>query len=141
LLTGVCTQLDPEMNPMSIVRPYLEKFVLGNRDWTQIAVEAVKDTALRAIGLPEEVHKYVQKALRGELEIRVRGMREGFDSIYALGRQAMYLALCLASAGGAVFLKSSGDFEWAQYAVYSAVGFGALFVLVSLIGRPSRRGR
>src|SRR5262249_4234545 len=27
LLMGLCTQLDPEMNPMSVIRPYLEEFV------------------------------------------------------------------------------------------------------------------
>ena len=35
LLTGVCTQLDPELNPMEVIRPYLQDFVLGNRDWAQ----------------------------------------------------------------------------------------------------------
>jgi predicted unusual protein kinase regulating ubiquinone biosynthesis (AarF/ABC1/UbiB family) len=141
LLTGVCTQLDPEMNPMAIVRPYLEKFVLGNRDWTQIAVEAVKDTALRAIGLPEEVHKYVQKALRGDIEVRVRGMREGFDGIYALGRQAMYLAITMACGAGAIALHMTGDDEWATYALWPAGFFAFLFVVTSIFGRPSRRGR
>ena len=141
LLTGVCTQLDPEMNPMSIVRPYLEKFVLGNRDWTAIAIEAVKDTALKAIGLPEEVHRYVQKALRGELEIRVRGMREGFDGIYALGRQAMYLALSMACGGAAIALHITGGDEYAAYAMWPAGGFFLLFVVMSIIGRPGRRGR
>ncbi|MEO7094544.1 MAG: AarF/UbiB family protein, partial [Polyangiales bacterium] len=141
LLTGVCTQLDPEMNPMSIVRPYLEKFVLGNRDWTQIAIEAVKDTMLKAVGLPEELHRYIQKAVRGELEVRVRGMREGFDGIYALGRQAMYLALSMASGGVAFWLRIHGDDEGARWALYPTVTFGVLFVLTSIVGRPSRRGR
>ncbi len=141
LLTGVCTQLDPEMNPMAIVRPYLERFVLGNRDWTAIAIEAVKDTALKAVGLPETIHRYVQKAVRGELEVRVRGMREGFDSIYALGRQAMYLAATMACGGLAIFLRTQGDDEGMTWALYPAGFFAFLFVVTSFTGRPSRRGR
>jgi ubiquinone biosynthesis protein len=39
LLFGTCSLLDPELNPMAIIQPYLQEFVLGNRDWTQIAVE------------------------------------------------------------------------------------------------------
>jgi predicted unusual protein kinase regulating ubiquinone biosynthesis (AarF/ABC1/UbiB family) len=141
LLTGVCTQLDPEMNPMAIVRPYLERFVLGNRDWTQIAIEAVKDTALKAVGLPEELHRYVQKALRGELEIRVRHVREGFDGIYALGRQAMYLAITMACGGAAFYLRLTFDDEGAMYAMYAGGFFAVMFVITSILGRPSKRGR
>src|SRR6185369_12580676 len=54
LLTGVCTQLDPEMSPMEVVRPYLQEFVLGTKDWKQIALEAAKDMALSAVTLPED---------------------------------------------------------------------------------------
>jgi len=141
LLTGVCTQLDPEMNPMQIVRPYLQKFVLGNRDWTQIAIEAVKDTALRAIGLPEAVDGYIKKAVRGELEVRVRGMREGFDSIYALGRQAMYLAVAMGCGGAALWRHVHHDDRVASWLLYPAGLFAFLFLVASITGRPSRRGR
>jgi predicted unusual protein kinase regulating ubiquinone biosynthesis (AarF/ABC1/UbiB family) len=140
LLTGVCTQLDPELNPMQLVRPYLEKFVLGNRDWTQIAIEAVRDTALKAISLPEKLDRYVQKAVRGELEIRVRGMREGFDAIYAIGRQAMYLAITMALGGAALGLHVQWhDDKLARIFAYAAIAPAAIFVLLSILARPSRR--
>ena len=29
--------IDPELNPMGIIQPYLQDFVLGNRDWSQYA--------------------------------------------------------------------------------------------------------
>jgi hypothetical protein len=29
LLMGLCTELDPTLNPMTVIRPYLERFVLG----------------------------------------------------------------------------------------------------------------
>jgi len=140
LLTGTCTLLDPEMSPMQIVRPYLERFVLGNRDWTQIAIEAVRDTALRAIGLPEAVDTYIKKAVRGELEVKVRGVREGLEAIYTLGRQAMYLGSSLAFGGAAMWLHvAHGQTELARVLLWPAGGFGALFVLSSLFGRSRRR--
>lgn len=140
LLTGTCTQLDPEMNPMQIVRPYLERFVLGNRDWKAIAIEAVKDTALRAIGLPEAIDGYIKKAVRGELEIKVRGMREGFELIYALGRQAMYLAAALVIGAAALFVDLAyGRHALARNLGWAAAGSFAFFVLLSLFGRPRRR--
>ncbi len=140
LLTGTCTLLDPDMSPMQIVRPYLERFVLGNRDWTQIAIEAVRDTALRAIGLPEAVDNYIKKAVRGELEVKVRGVREGFDSIYSLGRQAMYLATSMAFGGAAMWLHvAHGQTELARLMLWPAGIFGGFFILASLFGRKSRR--
>lgn len=140
LLTGTCTQLDPEMSPMQIVRPYLERFVLGNRDWTQIAIEAVRDTALRAIGLPEAVDNYIKKAVRGELEVKVRGVREGLEGIYSLGRQAMYLGTSLFFGGAAMWLHvAHGQTELAKVMLWPAGVFGVLFVFTSLFGGPRRR--
>ncbi len=140
LLTGTCTLLDPEMNPMAIVRPYLEKFVLGNRDWTQIAIEAIRDTALRAVGLPEAVDNYIKRAVRGELEVRVPGVRDGFDSLYALGRQAMFLGGSLAFGGAALWLHvTHGQTELAKALLWPAGIFGGLFVIAALFGRPRQR--
>ncbi|MBK7400485.1 MAG: AarF/ABC1/UbiB kinase family protein [Myxococcales bacterium] len=140
LLGGTCTQLDPDMNPMGEVRPYLEKFVLGNRDWTAIAIEAVRDTALRAVGLPEAVDRYIKKAVRGELEVRVKGVHEGFDALYALGRQAMYLGTALTLGIVALYLhlglhqdRLARPIAWGCGAMF------ALFVLSSLRGGPRRR--
>ena len=33
LLYGCCSLLDPELNPVAIIQPYLQDFVLGNRDF------------------------------------------------------------------------------------------------------------
>ncbi len=52
LLTGVCTELDPDLNPMEVIRPYMQEFVLGTRDWAQIALEAAKDMGLKALTDP-----------------------------------------------------------------------------------------
>src|SRR5690606_19402559 len=58
LLTGLCTELDPQMNPMTVVRPYLERFVLGeDGDWSTFAVQTAKDVALSVAALPGELRK------------------------------------------------------------------------------------
>ena len=71
LLYGCCSVLDPELNPVAIIQPYLQDFVFGNRDFTQIAMEAIRDVAMSAMTLPEDMRRYLIKANRGELEIRV----------------------------------------------------------------------
>ncbi|MFI5300421.1 MAG: ABC1 kinase family protein [Polyangiales bacterium] len=137
LLTGVCTQLDPEMSPLQIIRPYLEKFVLGNRDWTEIALEAVKDTALRAVGLPEAVHQYIRKSTRGEIEVRVRGVQQGFDGLYAIGRQAMYAGIAGFFFACSIALHLGHDDVLARRLLWPSGAFGLVFVIASLRGRPT----
>src|SRR5262245_54855878 len=104
LLTGVCTQLDPEMSPMEVVSPYLQEFVLNERDWTQIALEAAKDLALQAVTLPEDLRKYLTRATRGELEVKVKGLADEARLVYAAVRQAIYAGTALVAAIGALVL-------------------------------------
>ena len=88
--------LDPELNPMAIIQPYLQDFVLGNRDWQQIAIETVRDMALSAVTLPDDLRKYLARATRGEIEVRVKGVQEGARTVYATGRQLIYTAIGIA---------------------------------------------
>ena len=97
LLYGCCTHAwIQHLNPTAIIEPYLQEFVLGNRDWAQIAMETAKDMALKAFTLPEDLRRYLIRATRGDLEIRVRGVQEGARTIYAVGRQVIYTAIGIA---------------------------------------------
>src|SRR6185295_7904579 len=93
LLTGVCTQIDPDLSPMEVIRPYLQEFVLGSRDWAQIAVEAAKDMGLKALTIPDDLKKYLTRANRGEAEIRVKGLAQAAGLVYAGVRQLVYTAI------------------------------------------------
>lgn len=139
LLTGVCTQLDPQMNPMEVVRPYLQEFVLGNRDWAQIAVEAAKDMAMQAVRLPEQLHKYLNKAVRGELEVRVRGMTDGSRLIYRAARQLVYAAAAIACGMAALQLHLAGQAKLATYCLTGAGAMSALYVISSILARLPKR--
>jgi predicted unusual protein kinase regulating ubiquinone biosynthesis (AarF/ABC1/UbiB family) len=138
LLTGVCTQLDPEMSPMEVVRPYLEEFVLGNRDWAQIALEAAKDMALKALTLPDDLRKYLTRANRGEAEIKVRGLAQAAGLVYAGVRQVVLTALTLGAGYGALELHLAGQVALARTCLYVAGGF-AVLLLLSLILTPRPR--
>jgi ubiquinone biosynthesis protein len=139
LLYGCCTLLDPELNPMAIIQPYLRDFVLGNRDWTQIAMETVREMALSAVTLPDDMKKYLTRAVRGELEVRVRGVREGARTVYAVGRQLIYTAIGIATGFASLQLHAHGEETKAQWLGGVTVACAALLVLASFFGRPSRR--
>jgi ubiquinone biosynthesis protein len=139
LLYGCCSLLDPELNPVAIIQPYLQDFVFGNRDFTQIAMEAIRDVAMSAVTLPEDMRRYLIKANRGELEVRVRGVQEGVHAVYAAVRQLIYTAIGLAA--GYEALESWRRHEWPMARGLAAVAIGAatLLLLSSMFARPRRR--
>ena len=129
LLTGVCTELDPELNPMEVIRPYLQEFVLGTRDWAQIALEAAKDMGLKALTLPDDVRRYLVRANRGEAEVRVKGLSQAARVVYRGVRQLIYTALGLGAGYAALQLYIAGKTLQAQYCLYGAGAMGALLLL------------
>jgi predicted unusual protein kinase regulating ubiquinone biosynthesis (AarF/ABC1/UbiB family) len=127
LLAGVCTQLDPDMNPMEVVQPYLQEFVLGNRDWAQIALDAAKDMALKAVTIPDDLSKYLRRANRGEAEVKVRGLSQAARLVYSGVHQLIYAAIAIAAGMAAMRLYLSGH---ARFAEYCLIGAGTSVVLL-----------
>lgn len=136
LLAGVCTQLDPEMSPMEVIRPYLQDFVLGNRDWAQIALEAAKDMGLKALTIPDDLKKYLTRANRGESEIRVKGLGQAAGLVYSGVRQLIYAAIGIAAGVSGLQLFLAGHALEARYCFYGATGM-ALLLSLSMIFTPS----
>jgi ubiquinone biosynthesis protein len=139
LLYGCCSLLDPELNPVAIIQPYLQDFVLGNRDFAQIAIEAVRDMAMSAMTLPEDMRRYLTRANRGELEVRVRGLQEGGRAVYAVGRQMIYTAIGLFAGTEALSSWRQHEFGMARGLGAVAAGAAMLLLLSSLFSRPRSR--
>lgn len=140
LLAGVCTQLDPEMLPMEVIRPYLQDFVLGNRDWAQIALEAAKDMGLKALTIPDDLKKYLTRANRGEGEIRVKGLNQAAGLVYTGARQLIYAAIGIAAGVSGLQLFLAGHALLARYCFYGAGGM-ALLLFLSILFTPSSGSR
>src|SRR5688572_14575173 len=137
LLLGLCAHLAPEMNPLTTVRPHLERLVLGReRDWATLAASTLRDLAVAAFTLPGEVRRLLARLERGELELRVEGAREGLERIHAGLRQLLYGLF--ATAGGAIayaaWTRGEGD-------VAGAVGAAASIALLLLLGSMLRSRR
>jgi predicted unusual protein kinase regulating ubiquinone biosynthesis (AarF/ABC1/UbiB family) len=128
LMSGVCTELDPEMNPMAVIRPYLEEFVFGDNDFATLVMNALKDTAMSALAVPDDVRKYLGRAMRGDLEMRFRGIHEGASLVYALGHQLIYALFALTGGVFATLFWMRGE----RVPLYVAAGIGGFFLLCML---------
>ncbi len=134
LLLGVCTTLDPEMNPTAVIQPYLERFLLGEKkEWSEIFLEASRETALSALALPGELQRFMDRAVRGELEVRVRNLEENARLIYHAGQQLLWGMLGATAAVLAVVFDGRGE-PTARLIAAIAGGFFGLMLLVSWMG-------
>lgn len=139
LLMGLCTHLQPEMNPMKTIKPYLEGFVLGqDRDWKKFVGSIVKDMAVSIFKMPAEMGRLLSKTSRGELEIRVKEVAASAELLYALGHQILYGMFCMVTGGMAYhsYLRDETYlFRW--FAAASA--FFAACLLISILRARQRR--
>ena len=77
LLMGLCTELDPTLNPMTVIRPYVERFVLGDEgDWSQLLVETSKDLVMSVTALPAEIAQVHARRPRRRAPAQVQEPRD-----------------------------------------------------------------
>ncbi|RMH36069.1 MAG: AarF/ABC1/UbiB kinase family protein [Deltaproteobacteria bacterium] len=142
LLTGLCTTLDPDMNPMTVIRPYLEKFVLGDDgDWSAFVVDTGKELALAAFALPGELRKFMTAAQRGELRVQFHNLERSTRVLYHLGQQAMLCAIGIAAAALAVVFEGRGEAGRADAAWWTMRVSAAMWLWAGWTGRRRLRRR
>ncbi len=141
LIMGLCTELDPQLQPLEVIRPYLEKFVLGDEtDWSALLVRTSRELGTTLIALPNELDKVLRQAERGELEVRFRGFGPEAQLIYSLGHQVIFTALGIAAASLAVVFSGRDEALYAQIAWWSA-GAAGLLLLRSMWSAARRSDR
>ena len=145
LLLGLCTELDPALNPMQVIRPYVEEMVLGqDRDWSKFIVETTRDVVTHAAQLPGELRKFLGRAQRGQLELRYRPVPGPSDSarlLYSLGHQLIFAAFTITALAGWLILDGRSEPVRAAWALYAAAGCGAALVLSMLTTSPRKKRR
>jgi ubiquinone biosynthesis protein len=129
LLMGLCTELDPTLNPMTVIRPYLERFVLGEEgDWSQLLVETSKDLVMSVTALPAEIRKFMRAAHSGELQLKFKNLDAPTQLMYRLGHQIIFAGVGIAGAGIAVILEGRGELERAHWGWWTARAAGVLLL-------------
>ena len=121
LLMGLCTELDPALNPMTVIRPYVERFVLGeDGDWSQLLVETSKDLVMSVTALPAEARKFMRAAHAGELQLKFKNLETSTQLIYRLGHQAIFVAIGISGAVLATVFEGRGETDRASFGWWTA---------------------
>ncbi len=131
LLLGVCTTLDPEMNPIDSIGPYVERFMLGEKKEVKEAfVEAAREAAFSALALPSELGRFLAIANRSDLGVKVSGLDDGVRALYAVLQQLVWAGLGATATTLAVVFDGRGQGRLCTAAAVSA-GFCGLFLLAA----------
>ncbi|HEY5937058.1 MAG TPA: AarF/UbiB family protein [Kofleriaceae bacterium] len=129
LLMGLCTELDPTLNPMTVIRPYLERFVLGDEgDWSQLLMDTSKDLVMSVTALPADIRKFMRSAHAGDLSIKFRNIEAPATLMYRLGHQFIFAGVGIAGAALAVILEGRGEDHRAVWGWWTARIAGILLV-------------
>ena len=128
LAMGLCAHLDPSLNPITIVLPYVEKSVLHNKTFTEIVVDLLKEIGISYLKLPHEIQKTLKKVNEGHLMVRSRDLPEHTRQLYVLGHQALYAFLGISGLFLSAYWRSEGLSEEATYSLYGSGFFGLLLL-------------
>jgi ubiquinone biosynthesis protein len=110
LLLGLCTQIDPNMNPIRTVGPYLQEFVIGkDTDWKGQITTAIREMAMSAIAIPEKTNRLLERANRGEVQFQIAGLRESALLLYAAVHQLVFAFLAVAVGALGYVLDARGE--------------------------------
>ncbi|MEY3051261.1 MAG: hypothetical protein RLY31_1046 [Bacteroidota bacterium] len=136
LLLGLVATLDPKLNPLETVRPYIREFVRQEKqDLLSLATGYLRRTATTALGLPDELHRVLLRIDRNQLQTRTPDILEGARLLYLAGQQFVLTLLAISAAvfGYLFYLKAD--------AYATRWGFGLSFIFLAMLLRNLRTGR
>ncbi|MEZ5055663.1 MAG: AarF/UbiB family protein [Saprospiraceae bacterium] len=140
LATGISSELAPKLNPLDVIMPYLKRMVLRDgKSFRKFVTDSLRSNLTTLLTLPGEAQKVLQKAKKGELEIRLRDLDSRLQLFYRLGQQFIWLLTGVVS-GVLAYNAYMDGFE--ELYLYGKVGMGIstfLFVRAIWIARRIRK--
>lgn len=130
ILMGLITHLDPKLNPLDIIIPYVENFVLGeDKTVADLILESSKELLLSYIQLPAELQKTMKKLNEGQIKFRVKDDKKNSAATVAAINRLIYTLLLISSIALHLFFKNQNLDHYAQVSQYVSLAFGLLLII------------
>lgn len=130
LMMGLVTHLDPALNPVDIVVPYVEEFVLGkDKTVADLIVQTTKELLLSYINLPTQIQRVLKKLEEGKIAISQKQGRENADKISRSIHQLTVALLLSVSALFGLYFYDLGDTLWVTRMRYTGAFFAIALVV------------
>lgn len=127
LMMGLVAHLDPRLNPVDIVIPYVEEYVLGkDKKITDLIVQTSKEIILSYVNLPTELQKTLKKLQEGKISFNDKSQRIASEKIVAGIHQLIYALFLIASLFAWHWFAGGPEADLAVYAKSASIFFGVL---------------
>ncbi len=127
LAMGLVTHLDPQLNPMDTVLPYVEEFVLGkDKKMTDVLMMATKELVTSYINLPTQIAKVLKKIEQGQITITDKSRVDQTRTLYRAFHQGLYALFLLFSMTASYVCR---DNLWSLRMKWSAIFFGVVLTI------------
>lgn len=138
LLMGLCTELDPDLNPMSVIRPYLERFVFSDgTDLSSFLLTTAQSATTSLLTLPSDMRRFMRDVQRGGLQTRNPDLERHVRVMYIAGQQFVWTALTIGFGAFALALHDRGHHDGSKWLLGGTVISGVLLFASLLSGRAS----
>ncbi len=136
LTFGLVTHLDPQLNPVDIVLPYVEKFVLGkDKTITDMILVGTKELLISYINLPSEITKTIRKLEEGKIFVTDKSRQEQTEKTTRAVRQICLTLLVIASGTFSYLLQKDGNDAMSTELKYVCYGLSGILGLSFLRSR------
>lgn len=99
MLGGLCYEIDPQLKPFDVIRPYLQRFIFsGSGDWKQTVQNNVLSVGMGALQTIDNARYVIDKAKRGDLQFNVKDERKRRFLNYYLFQQ--FVSMFMATGAG-----------------------------------------
>ncbi|MBL7802582.1 MAG: AarF/ABC1/UbiB kinase family protein [Saprospiraceae bacterium] len=129
LLLGISNTLDPLFNPLDVIRPFMQDYILkGKGGVVGYLRHYLQNTVTTTLALPDELQRTLRKARSGELDFRTPDIEAGARRIArAVGSVAMAI-LAVGLAFFSLTIRDMGMEEESRWG-FGAAAFLAVWVI------------
>jgi ubiquinone biosynthesis protein len=120
LIGGISAQIAPDLDPISVIKPYLKSQMMTFENIKNLLLDAIKSQFKSLLALPGQLNIFFGKANNGELAFEVKSDTK---KLYAVGQQFIMVVLFLAFAFFYQMRNHNNDL-W----LYGAILIAALFI-------------
>jgi ubiquinone biosynthesis protein len=135
LLLGLCNALDPTLNPLDVVRPYAQQYMLKNEGVFSFVNGILRRAATTTLGLPDELNQVLQRIKKGELEVNNPDVKQAARLLYSVGQQLVWALLLITAVVLSFLFYKEGEKETMR------IGLWISGLLGILLFRAQRKGK
>lgn len=129
LVLGISNELDPKLNPLDVVQPYIRKIVLGQKGgFSNFILESIKSQAATLLAMPNDIKKALKRVNKDGIEVNFETLEHNNRLISNALQQLVFVILTIAGVFFANYYQTMGQVSAFNISVAGTIVFFVLFL-------------